>query len=460
VGRDLSRRKVLALLAALFVSCGAGALQANCLQSPIAPRAERPLRGQPPAEAVSSALASRHGRSEEPVFALDLPDQSAVERRLARYLETEKPSLHLALERAGRLRRFIGARLGERGLPPELLFLPVLESRYSPRAVSRTGAVGLWQIARGTYAALGLRNDEWLDERRDFWKSTEAALGKLRENRERFGDWSLALAAYNCGSGCLRRIIDSSGIRDFWELRDKGLLPPETAEYVPAFFALVRICSNPQRYGLAGDWREAPSWERVELRQSLDLRLLAEALAMSPESLREANAELKSPITPPAELGYRLKVPGGLGARVDQLLADPRAELLRYSYHRLRSGDTFYGLSRAYGVNLSLIERANLGLDPHRLAVGDVVRIPAIAGGPRETAGTRAAVAVVAREPAGEAVGLTAIHTVRPGETLWAIARRYGTTPERLAAGNSRALDDLLKPGDTLRVPGAGGGAQ
>jgi membrane-bound lytic murein transglycosylase D len=416
-------------------------------------------------------LASRHDRSEEPVFAMDLPDHPAVERRLARYLETEKPSLQQALERAVRLRHFIGASLVERGLPPELLFLPVLESRYSLRAVSRTGAVGLWQIARGTYAALGLRNDEWLDERRDFWKSTEAALGKLQENRERFGDWSLALAAYNCGSGCMRRIISASGIRDFWELRDKGLLPPETAEYVPAFFALARICSSPQRYGLDVDWRQAPHWERVELRRSLDVRLLAEALGLGPESLREANAELKYPITPPGERLYRLKVPGGLGARVEQLLADPRGELLRFGYHRLRSGDTFYGLSRAYGVSQSLIERANPGLDPRRLAVGDVVRIPAIAGelAPRGAAGTQATVpaaaesalsAVRPKEPIGEDGGLLAIYTVRPGDTLWAIARHYGTTPERLAAGNSRALDDLLKPGETLKVPGAGGGAQ
>jgi membrane-bound lytic murein transglycosylase D len=409
-------------------------------------------------------LASRQDRSQEPVFALDLPDHPAVERRLERYLETEKPSLHQALERAGRLRRFISASLGERGLPPELLFLPVLESRYSPRAVSRTGAAGLWQIARGTCAALGLRNDEWLDERRDFWKSTEAALSKLQENREQFGDWSLALAAYNCGSGCLRRIINSSGIRDFWQLRDKRLLPPETAEYVPAFFALARICSSPARFGLGGDWREAPRWERIELRQSLDLRLLADALSMSPESLREANAELKSPITPPDECGYRLKVPDGLGAQVEQLLADPRAELLRFSYHRLRSGDTFYGLSRAYGVSLSLIEQANPGLDPRRLAVGDVVRVPALGGLLAQTAVPEAVgsslSAVRPKEPGGEVGGLTAIYTVQPGDTLWAIARRHGTTPERLAAGNSRALDDLLKPGDTLRVPGTGGGAQ
>ncbi len=437
--------------------------------APPLPGAGQPRRSGPSSEAFSSALASRHGRGAEPVFALDVPDHPAVARRLERYLETQRAGLQQALERAVRLRRFIGIRLEEQGLPPELLFLPVLESRYSARAVSRTGAAGLWQIARGTCGAMGLRNDEWLDERRDFWKSTEAALRKLREDRERFGDWSLALAAYNCGAGCIARIIGSSGIRDFWQLRDRGLLPPETAEYVPAFFALARICSSPQRYGLSGDWRQAPQWERVELRKSVDLELLAEALELDPATLREANAELKTPITPPEERGYRLKVPAGLGARVEMLLADPQTVLLRYRYHRLRSGDTLYGLARSYGVHLSLLEQANPGLDPHRLAIGTLLRVPVTGEGPAApgAAGTPAPSSAATAgpgprpaDPGAEAGSFTASYTVASGDTLWSIARRYGLTPEGLAEVNGRALDGLLKPGETLRVPGSVGGAQ
>jgi membrane-bound lytic murein transglycosylase D len=329
---------------------------------------------------------------------------------------------------------------------------------------------------------MGLRNDEWLDERRDFWKSTEAALRKLREDRERFGDWSLALAAYNCGSGCIARIISASGVRDFWQLRDKGLLPPETAEYVPAFFALARICSSPQRYGLSGDWRRAPQWERVELRQSVDLELLAEALEVNPETLRETNAELKTPITPPDERGYLLKVPAGLGTRVEQLLADPQTPLLRYRYHRLRSGDTLYGLARSYRVHLGLLEQANPGLEPHRLAIGTLLRVP-VAGEESAAPGTageqalapagapglspaavpaaasagQAGLASRPADPGAETIEFTAGYTIVAGDTLWSIARRYGVTPERLAEANSRALDGLLKPGETLRVPGSGG---
>ena len=421
---------------------------------------ERPLRESPPPEAYTDSpapsaapagageqaagpLPSLHGRAEPPVFSLDLPQHPAVERRLEVYLGREKKNLEAALARMVRYRRFVDSSLRERGLPPELLALPLLEARYLSRAVSRSGAAGLWQIMRNTAGGLGLSSDEWLDERRDFWKSTQAALRKLQDNHRQFGDWYLALAAYNCGSGCLSRLLASSGARDFWELRERGLLRAETAEFVPAFIALTRIVGSPARYGLASGWELSPAWERVRLEQSVDLRLLARALELDPESLREANAELRYPVTPVYEQGYFLKLPAGLGRRASELLADPGSRLLEYRYHRLASGDTLYGLSRRYGVALPLLERANAGLDPRRLAVGGVVRIPVI----------DAALPVAARPAAAPPADFTGLWTVEVGDTLWAIARRLATTPELLASANGRSLDDPLKPGETLKVP-------
>jgi membrane-bound lytic murein transglycosylase D len=384
------------------------------------------------------------------VFCLDLPQHPAVERRLETYLSQEKRNIEKALARMVRYRRFVGSSLRERGLPPELLALPLLESRYLPRAVSRSGAAGLWQLMGNTSGGLGLRSDEWLDERRDFWLSTKAALRKLEDNYGQFGDWYLALAAYNCGSGFLARLIASTGVRDFWELRARGLLRTETAEFVPAFIALARIVGSPARYGLQGGWELSPDWERVRLQQSVDLRLLARALGLDPELLREANAELRYPVTPVYEQGYYLKLPAGLGQRVGALLSDPGSRLLEYRYHRLASGDTLYGLSRRYGVALALLERANAGLDPRRLAVGGIVRIPVIDG---EAAGPAAAAVPAATTPAAAAPDFQGAWTVERGDTLWAIARRHGITPELLAAANGRSLDSVLKPGDTLKVP-------
>jgi membrane-bound lytic murein transglycosylase D len=376
------------------------------------------------------------------VFSIDFPEHPAIERRLENYLAREKKGLEAALARMARYRRFIDVNIRANGLPPELLFLPLLESRYSVNARSRSGAVGLWQIMGNTSGALGLARDEWVDERRDFWESTEGALRKLAENRERFGDWYLALAAYNCGAGCLHRIISKSGVRDFWELRHRGLLRPETAEYVPAFIALTRLASPPGRSGRASGWEPSPSWERVRLAQSVDLRLLAGPLGVSFDTLREANAELKHPVTPAYDRGYWLKLPAGAAERLNALLADPNAELLKYRFHRLASGDTLYGLSRRYAVALPLLEQANPGLDPRRLAVGGIVRIPVVAETP------------LPAEPSVPATaGFVAWYSVLPGDTLWSIARSHATTVEAVAAANGRALDDPLKPGETLKVP-------
>ena len=186
----------------------------------------------------------------------------------------------------------------------------------------------------------------------------------------------------------------------------------------------------------------------------MDLRLLARALDLDAASLREANAELRYPVTPVYEQGYFLKVPAGLGRKVSELLADPGSRLLEYRFHRLASGDTLYGLSRRYGVALPLIERANAGLDPRRLAVGGIVRVPVIdAGRPPAVATTPSSgVAAIAPYP-GDPAEFGGVWTVEAGDTLWAIARRHGTTPELLAAANGRSLDDPLKPGDTLKVP-------
>ena len=433
----------------------------------------RPLRRLPPASSADALLPALHRHADSLVFSLDLPAHPAVERRLESYLARGK-DLEAALARMARYRRFVDSSIRELGLPPELLVLPLLESRYSARAVSRSGASGLWQIMGNTSGALGLRSDEWLDERRDFWKATRAALRKLEDNRRQFGDWLLALAAYNCGSGCMGRLLASSGARDFWELRERGLLRRETAEYVPAFIALSRIVGSPARYGLQAGWDASPAWERVRVTRSVDLRLLARALGLDFAVLREANAELKYPVTPPYGEGWWLKVPAGLGARVSELLADPASRLLEFQFHRLASGETLYGLARRYGVALPLIEQANAELDPRRLPVGGIVRIPVVdrraaapapgaRGGSAGQAGPAVSGGLAAQEgraaqagvgAAGAASGVS--YTVVSGDTLWAIARRHRVSVEALAAANGRSLDDPLKPGDTLKVPAEG----
>jgi len=414
------------------------------------PAAEQPAGTTRQGESASAAAgpaAILHTRGSGTLLELGFPDHPAVEYWRERFLAGGARALQETLDRGQIFRRFIAGRLAERGLPQELIYLPILESHYRIRAVSRSGATGLWQIMDNTAAPLGLVTDRWVDERRDFWRSTEGALRKLEENFATFGDWDLALAAYNCGTGKLTRTIRSSGVRDFWALRDMGVLPPETAAYVPKFHALVSIFSDPAAHGLEVSWKQAPAWRRLPLERSVELALLAEKAGLPLSLMEDAHAELKTPITPPVSgRPYHLKYPAQYGERIAALLADPGVQLLRYTFHRIRSGDTFYALAEYYELSAALLMEANPAIPPRSMRVGEQLRIPVFSGRP-----VKAEPIVSLSED--EAAAYTAIHTVVAGDTLWGISRSYGTTAENLAWVNGRSLDALLKPGETLKVP-------
>lgn len=448
MGWDLFRRKTVILvlfLSILFeVSLPCPGESSGYALQPWVPKPDQARReGANPR--VGEALAVLHDRSTGALLELGRPEDPAVGLWRQRILAAGNGAVEQALARGRIFRRFISGRLAHRGLPQELIYLPVLESHFRVRAVSRSGATGLWQIMPNTAGPLGLVTNRWVDERRDFWESTEGALKKLEENYGIFGDWDLALAAYNCGVGKLSRTIRSSGIRDFWQLREQGLLPPETAAYVPKFYALVSICSDPAASGLDIDWQEAPAWQGILLERSLELALLAEEAGLSLSLMEQAHGELQTPITPPAvNGGYRLKVPAESVDRVREVLEDPQKELLRFTLHRIRSGDTFYGLAEYYDLSVALLMEANAGIEPRALRIGEQLRIPVFSG--REL---RAEPILSFPDPDS----FTAVYTVAAGDTLWGISIRFGTTAEMLAWVNGRSLDALLKPGETLKVP-------
>lgn len=412
--------------------------------------ADPPFRGDSPLPASGGAQEGGEAAAGEAAAMARLLEEEAgnpvVQSFIREYQTRRRAEIEGALLRARPYRRFIAGRLRELDLPQELLWLPVIESGYRSRAVSRSGATGLWQLMRNTSRPFGIRVDEWVDERRDFWLATEVALRKLAENRRELGDWRLALAAYNHGLGGIKRILARAGTEDFWALRERGALPRETADYVPRYLAAAEICRRPPRYGFAVDWERSPCWERIELDRSVDLRILARAAQVPYPQLREGNAELNHPLTPTGRPAYRLKVPREYRLRVLEALADPQVKLARLQAHLIRTGDTLYALSRSYGVSVAMIQSWNPGLDPQRLRVGSSLFVPLIgaAGGASPAAGPAAA-------PAGPPY--TGTYVVRPGDTLWAIARRFRTTPEAIAQANLREVGAAIRPGEALRVP-------
>lgn len=396
------------------------------------------------------AAAPLQGHAEEERYGIEMPwgEEKFESFRSAYLSEGGKKWLEAVLKRARPYLPYVAERIRFYGLPEELAFLPVIESEYSSKAVSRSGAAGLWQFMRNSIGGYGIRVDDWVDERRDFMKSSDAALRKLADNYAYFGDWPLALAAYNAGLGAVSRAVKKAAAAgapspDYWELRRRGLLSKETAAYVPKFLAAASVLRYPARNGLSVSWEEPAAWEALETAKPVDLVLLSEAASIPLDLLKAANAELRYTVTPPYA-GHRLKVPADRAEAVRAILDDPARKLVRYYLHKVRSGDTLSALSRHYGTPVAMIAQSNPGLRADLLRIGQVLVVPALkeAGPPPAPP-----------KPEGGGIDFSGSYVVRKGDSLWAIALRHEVQPEVLAERNGLTLESVIREGMSLRVP-------
>jgi len=323
-------------------------------------------------------------------------------------------------------------------MPPELAYLPVIESSFVITARSRSGAVGLWQFMLNSIAPHNIRVTEMVDERRDFIKSTRGALQKLNDNYRVLGCWELALAAYNCGLGHTTRAVRRTGVNDYWELSKNGDLPRETVSYVPKFLAAAYILSQPRRFGV-DYWQQPVEWATIPLERRVSLELLADAASVELALLRRLNAELLLGITP-GEKGFLLKVPASQLEQITRTLEREDLQLLQYHRHVVRQGDTLWSMSRHYDVTIPQIEEHNPGISSRYLRIGETILIPAL-----KDIAPPARPAAIPR--------LEGTHVVQKGDTLWSLGIRYGIDPQTLAEQNNMELNQILREGRTLRVP-------
>ncbi|MDR3130989.1 MAG: transglycosylase SLT domain-containing protein [Treponema sp.] len=338
---------------------------------------------------------------------------------------------------------FIRREIEARDLPMELLYLPVIESAFLPTAISSSGAAGLWQFMKNSIGPFDMKVNDLIDERLDFWKSTQGALRKLKDNYDQLGDWPLALAAYNAGLGAVSQIIKKTGIKDYWELSEKKYFKTETIHYVPKLLAVAAIVSNPRRYGVDPFWPEDPQWARIPVERQADLGILAEAAGIDAESLKAANRELHYGITPPGA-GYFLKAKAADEPALRKVLERTDLALIKYHFHTIQYGDTLSELAGHYGVSIAGISEANPDIKERYLQIGNRIRIPAAnsAGPYKKTS-----------PPGAEIPVFEGNHLVKQGETLWSIALAYDIDPEVLAAANGIALEDTLRVGRSLKTP-------
>jgi membrane-bound lytic murein transglycosylase D len=352
-------------------------LSAQLQNSPPSDFANLPL--PPEAAYTPAALAPEDGVVPPDVMALPAATHRYIDLQLAYFRGEEgRAWLLKMLDRARPYRDWIRQRIDERGLPPELFWLVAVESGFNPGNTSHTGAAGLWQFMKNSIDGYGMRINPYVDERRDFWKSTEGALRKLSDNYRVLGDWYLALAAYNAGLGRIQGIIRRAGERDYWKLLDAGRLPKETASYVPELIALAQLASHWDENGLPADWDPAPDWDRVHVDRMVDVRLLAEAAGVPVDELRDINRELVYHLTPVLPQGYDLKVKASWAEPLRAALADPSLKLVKYYLYTVQKGDTLSEIALWYGVSQPMIERDNPGLKPSLLSIGQHLVIAAV----------------------------------------------------------------------------------
>jgi len=336
--------------------------------------------------------------------------------------------IELGLERVGKYQTMIEQILKEEGVPQDLIYLCQAESAFIPRAVSRAKAKGMWQFISARGKEYGLKQNWWIDERSDPEKSTRAAARHLKDLYGEFGDWYLAMAAYNSGPNRVQRAMDKTGATDFWKLVEKKALPKETMNYVPTILALSIIGKNPEKYGFNVAPSRPVETERVNVDKATDLRVIAEALHVSVDNLKDLNPHVLRWTTPPDDPDFELVLPKGYaGSFKTEVATLPASKRVLFRYHTVGRNETLSMVARKYGSSVSELVQANSLSSKKPLKVGQELMIP--------MSGTGPAPVKVSATTNGTASKATS-YTVRSGDTLFKIASRFHVSTTQLQEWN------------------------
>ncbi|PKN70702.1 MAG: lytic transglycosylase [Deltaproteobacteria bacterium HGW-Deltaproteobacteria-12] len=383
-----------------------------------------------------------------------------VEKEIRSFQGYERDFFISSYQRSGMYRPIMIRELKKAGIPEELSWLPLVESGFKILALSRARALGLWQFIPSTGYKFGLSRDEWIDERMDVEKSTEAAIAYLKELHGMFGDWLTVLAAYNCGEGRVLRVISRQHINyfdRFWDLYRQ--LPNETARYVPRFLATLHIIRDPKKYGmnLGADIEKPIAYEFVKVNKIMKLQDIAAKIEVPEETLNLLNSELRYRITPDKE--YDLKVPVDYVSKFKLVVAEiPESEKPRLAAaagrgrmvlakHRVKQGETIASIAKRYKISPSTIASYNNISTKKRLVVGQVLRVPVI----QVTRIVKNKSDVKSSKNRSTLAEANQQYKVKKGDTLLNIAKRFDVSVPQLKKMNN-LKSNSIRIGQVLKV--------
>jgi len=375
----------------------------------------------------------------------DLPIvvNDAVLRYVNYFQNRGRKVMELGMQRRGRYQEMISKILAEEGVPQDLIYLCQLESGFKPLALSRAKCKGLWQFQSWRGKEYDLRQNWWVDERSDPEKSTRAAARHFKDLYLQFGDWLLAMAAYNTGPGNVERAVERTGYADYWELARRGTLHPDTVDYVPIVMAIALISKDQARYGFQVSSDPPINTDKVKINSALDLRLVAEALDLSLSEIRDLNPHVRKLTTPRNDPEFTLYLPAGTKDRFsEEIAAIPEEMRVTWRKHRVEEGETLSTIAKKYRTASYAIAQAN-NLDENRkIQVGEKLIIPVTPG--------RASGLIVEKE------GNQVRYTVQPGDTIYSIARDFDVTTQQIQRWNRIHTKAPLKQGRVLLLyPGS-----
>lgn len=379
-------------------------------------------------------------------MSIPLVENEFVKEEIKIFQTKEKKFFLEGYKRSGMYRPMIISELKQAGLPEQLSWIPLIESWFKVRAYSRARALGLWQFISSTGYRFGLKRDTYVDERMDPVKSTTAAIKYLSELHSLFGDWTTALAAYNCGEFRVQKVIRTQRINyldNFWDLYI--MLPRETARFVPRFIAALIIINNPEKYGFELPEPDNPlEYETIIFNRPIQLSALSRKLGLDENELKLLNPELRYDATPNYE--YSLKVPLGTGSKALMAVHSLPQWIppeTTFFWHTVRRGETLSGIARRYGTTVSQIARLNRLRRVHFIRQGQKLKIPGKG-------------MITSRRTSSQVVqeGKQLVYIVKRGDSLYRIAHMFGTRVEKIKKLNN-LQSHIIKVGQKLIIQSA-----